>query len=601
MITTRYQLLLVLVFTFALVHVSYSQECRFSKLYTQQSLLDDAQDRVDFLNNVLHWEGNFCKDGAGLNALTGYTYDGRTIDYTTGQLTSPLHNFSAPSKESIHLGMAALAVMGINSYGNNPLDFFHVQVNQSEQEKTLFPESLLGANTTNLFTILYRKIQTYETFNAQYPGYGGFFPWVTVSDAGIWPIEGYWSERVPGLDNGEMIWGMMGLISALNHTAAGSSYPAAYQLLATRYQAYMNLLKANAKAVFYNEPGYISAVVHIGNTSAQPTTDNYKNDCDCYLDDPYEGELLTVFMDLYSQWDSISERDQLWINKRNLLQNATFSTPSGDITVQRGWWFSSHEQWKYLMLPYLDVPINRMVFENGERARTWFSHLKQYPGMFASVNNVTKFPSLYPNYMSAAGIQEISFESIECNDVVTPYGSFPLFLVEDLELVGGIAWYYNMISGPAMQNQYGSTESISNQGDEIAPILTWDSKITTVLAMMGGLSNLNRQVMSADGTLVRFLQVIQREWSLKFPEPLQGTDLPFMYPSTQIPHILNDFTTSNQSITNNNRSKSHNNIIIDYLSISYFLFPFFHFTSLGSFSPFIQRLIQFTTRAIHPI
>ena len=34
---------------------------------------------------------------------------------------------------------------------------------------------------------------------------------------------------------------------------------------------------------------------------------------------------------------------------------------------------SSHEQWKYLELPYFDSDINRRVFFNGERARTWNS------------------------------------------------------------------------------------------------------------------------------------------------------------------------------------------------------------------------------------
>jgi hypothetical protein len=32
---------------------------------------------------------------------------------------------------------------------------------------------------------------------------------------------------------------------------------------------------------------------------------------------------------------------------------------------------------RYLMLPYLQVPINRRVFLNGERARTWNSVIKK--------------------------------------------------------------------------------------------------------------------------------------------------------------------------------------------------------------------------------
>jgi hypothetical protein len=90
----------------------------------------------------------------------------------------------------------------------------------------------------------------------------------------------------------------------------------------------------------------------------------------------------------------------MWVYKRELLQAVKYHTPSGPITVQRGWWFSSHEQvprrvvcrvshvaspndgavqWKYLEMPYLEVPINKRVFLNGERARTWNSALKGIP------------------------------------------------------------------------------------------------------------------------------------------------------------------------------------------------------------------------------
>ncbi len=41
-----------------------------------------------------------------------------------------------------------------------------------------------------------------------------------------------------------------------------------------------------------------------------------------------------------------------------------------------------------------------------------------------------------------------------------------------------------------MQGPYGSTEAINVNGTEISPLVTWDSKITTVLAMLGGVSNL---------------------------------------------------------------------------------------------------------------
>lgn len=37
----------------------------------------------------------------------------------------------------------------------------------------------------------------------------------------------------------------------------------------------------------------------------------------------------------------------------------------------RGYWFSAHETWKYLFLPYDNVPLTHNLIVNGEKARTW--------------------------------------------------------------------------------------------------------------------------------------------------------------------------------------------------------------------------------------
>merc|ERR1712157_408058 len=62
--------------------------------------------------------------------------------------------------------------------------------------------------------------------------------------------------------------------------------------------------------------------------------------------------------------------------------------PNGPITVEEGWRFSSHELWKYMVLPYLDNTIVHQVFVNGEKARTWNSHIKGIPGLLASCYGV---------------------------------------------------------------------------------------------------------------------------------------------------------------------------------------------------------------------
>ena len=56
-------------------------------------------------------------------------------------------------------------------------------------------------------------------------------------------------------------------------------------------------------------------------------------------------------------------------------------------------------------------------------------------------------------------------------------------------------WYHNMISGPAGQTRFGSVESIEIKGDAVSPLVTWDSKITTVLGILGGVFDLIEEHM----------------------------------------------------------------------------------------------------------
>ena len=43
---------------------------------------------------------------------------------------------------------------------------------------------------------------SYEKFNREYPGFGGFLPWFLNQNAGMRPTDD-WQNRVPGLDNGQ--------------------------------------------------------------------------------------------------------------------------------------------------------------------------------------------------------------------------------------------------------------------------------------------------------------------------------------------------------------------------------------------------------------
>ena len=86
----------------------------------------------------------------------------------------------------------------------------------------------------------------------------------------------------------------------------------------------------------------------------------------------------------------------------------------GNITVQEGFWFSAHEQWKILELPYM-MTSAKDVFMNCERARSWHSYSDHIPGLYASVNGVPG--SCTPGYVSACGIQSIASQTVTCRDI----------------------------------------------------------------------------------------------------------------------------------------------------------------------------------------
>jgi len=196
-----------------------------------------------------------------------------------------------------------------------------------------------------------------------------------------------------------------------------------------------------------------------------------------------------------------------------------------------------------MVLPYLSIDITRKVFTNCEKARTIHSSSNAIPGLYASVNDVSHNENI-PDYLSAAGIQSIAFEQVENVDVITPYGSMATFMVN---LGVGLFWYHNILLGPRMQGPFGSTEAININGTLISPLTTWDSKITSLNAMLGGISNITQAYMMEDGTYDRFSMIVNREYQLKFPI-LNGLNIDFGFPSNEIPiNILGYFPTCSNS------------------------------------------------------
>jgi hypothetical protein len=245
-------------------------------------------------------------------------------------------------------------------------------------------------------------------------------------------------SQVPALDNGELVWALIACETVLRDLGEVA--------LADGIREYYLYQASTAKTVFYTGAGNVRWVSHIRNNTAEPSSDNYLGPS--YPGDPYEGafffwaffvvvdnlvyiyvymhvlaniqmpctslmhsgELFTWFMDLYCTWDSPAEREEPWMAKRAMLKAVNYTTSTGrNITVQRGYWYSAHENWKIAFLPFDAIPITKSIFQNCERARTAYSVDNHVAGMYACVNDVARGPGPIPDYVSDVGIPPLAY------------------------------------------------------------------------------------------------------------------------------------------------------------------------------------------------
>lgn len=477
--------------------------------------IDPATDTEQFVSCMAFFEGRMLS--AAYWPEQGLTRDGNFI-YPNGTL-GPGHMFSAPSKESLHLGVQARALAGnldALTFVVAPQCALLPPLSSLEQCQSLAKQE--GRATA--LDQLDRKLSSLERFNEQFPGYGGFLPWFSLVNGSIAPVNG-WEQRIPALDNGEMIWALVAVSEALADDPE-------YAAITKRVAALLDRFAETAKLAFYEGGGRVRSVSRVLHPQASHlTSDDFTGEEGSgYLSDPYEGELFVQFLVLLAKNVSDDEKDSIWRQKRAMLQSVSFE----GATLQRGWWFSSHEQWKYLLLPYSDVAANWAVFVNGEMARTIKSaHLA---GLFASVNNVTKAVDAFsPAYYSANGISDFAFTASDCcGTTVTPYASFSVMLAN---LTAGLSWWANVAAAPHMHSQYGSLESTLTDGSQYCPLLTWDAKVTSFLAALGGTVDLNRAYLKRQNVYEAFASRVEREWSAVFPNPQRG-GLSFVLPSVSI-------------------------------------------------------------------
>eukprot|EP00928_Gymnodinium_smaydae_P028111 TRINITY_DN21529_c4_g1_i1.p1 TRINITY_DN21529_c4_g1~~TRINITY_DN21529_c4_g1_i1.p1 ORF type:complete len:770 (+),score=165.45 TRINITY_DN21529_c4_g1_i1:134-2311(+) len=483
--------------------------CRFGPSFDWRARLQtDGAAQEAYIQQVLSWDGRFATPGLGLTA-SFLTKDHVTLDAEGRAASSGF--YTAASKESLHLAMLALVL-------DRRALAWHWMANASD-----------AAHAAKLaLERLERIIEAYEALHAKAPGLGGFLPWCAVGDSGF-EVDVTTAVELPALDNGQLAWSMQAVATVLRAAAQSDESVAK---LAVRFEARVQLLSSTAKLLFFDASRHtIFSMVKVLDPKAPAAVDNRVGWGE--LGDPYEGVLMVMFVDLLGDWsgeenEGIEMRDRLW----RLAQMNQVAVPyeaeglaGGPITVQRGWRFSSHELWAYLVLPYLDDPLMLRLLRNGERARTWHSRLRGIPGLLASAYDVDG------RYVDRFGVHSVSMgyeEPADSELMVTPYAAFPLMLADR---GAGLAWHHAMLSRPRMQSLLGSVEASAAFGARpgVARKVSWDTKVTADLAALGGLGPLLGRFLNASGRLPRFAALLAALHAPAFAT-LEGEAVPFAPP-----------------------------------------------------------------------
>jgi len=491
--------------------------CRFVPNHNwADELLHNTVAQDAYVAAVLKWDGKFAVPGVGITE-SGLTKDHINLDDSGNMASSGW--YTAPSKESLHMSMLALVL------DQTPLAYHWLSDTQHSAEVEALRRLAL-------------IIGAYEDWRLQCPACGGFIPWIPVTDSGFGSVQKF---KLPALDNGQLAWAMIAIVEALQ--TARERHPEADTLI-ERFQTHIDIMKESVVTIFmHEERGRVFSMSKAKNPHGPMMKGNYKQKG--HLADPFEGELMLMFIDLVTDGSTAPKANQrrgMWrkANKANLVGQWTSPDQQiGPITVQKGWRFSSHEAWKYLVLPYFEDETVVRLTRNHERVRTWDAHVNQIPGMKASCYGLNAW------YVDRLGVRAASMgydDNVRDTDnMVTPYGTFPLIMADRGE---GLSWHQAMLARPKMQCQYGSTEAsqISNANPQVALKVTWDTKVTTDVALVGGTGSLLKRYLERVGKYSRFLQRIGSNHQ-RF-QTLEGEHVQYApVPSGTVDSDEPDFTT----------------------------------------------------------
>ena len=461
-----------------------------------------------FMKDVVDRERRFYQPGIAYDAKTGLTFDGHAIDRKTGQLVGKPRNWSAASKESLHIVMLAKAIAG-----------------DPTAQSLLTPDPARPElAVSRAREVLRTKIETYKRFHEKNPGFGGFLPWFKVERGEMAPMED-WKNRVPGLDNGQLAWSM--------YMAEGVLREHGETKLADAYREHVKIMADNVVGVFYDPKAqHFRGESVIGRGAHVPADKNsYETAQGGYhIKDAYEGLMLVHFADQMGSWRGQAKgaREAPWRDPRRVP--AAKKLGRDEVTVVEGQFYGSHEEWGFLVLPTRDVPVADRLFHNNQRVRTQYSAKQRFSGLFApthepiGTDDVPKTGLAYVNSSGVPGVSQLPVRTGK--PIFAPYAAFPLALVDERLFTG---WLKSMVDRPGMLGPYGIGESYSEDG-HTAPLLTWDGKALPMIARMGGIAGDVRRFLKRDGKYDAFLAREKADYRLFDESKISGETVPFHAP-----------------------------------------------------------------------
>ena len=493
----------------------------FAINYQTEDVLKKPYYRYREMYEALYMEGKFMTAGIGYDDVSGLTYDGYSIDPVSLLPFGSPRAWSSPSKEALHLHALALFL------NNNSLAQHMFSASHSETQEVL--------------TLLEKKLASYTSFNSRYPGFGRFLPWFVIVDGVVHPASD-WASRLPAVDNGMYFWSIYHMYNALvDYTSGSLPEEISYRAIALR-DGFSNILtnqKGNLATIFYEGSGKVRQVALISNTSQIPEVALYKMEGSATVNDTYDGELITMAMDLFSTLGKTDKRE-IWSAKSLMLQQTSFTVQNGTLNAQKGRYSSAHELWKFLILPYRDITEAASALQNTVKSYTWYSSMNNHRGLWTVVSSVQDTLEQPQYFIYNAGVEQLSYRGQSKQfrtDTMSTGAVFPLLLAD---FPTGMAWFNFMAANSRVQTPYGTVEAFNSAGS-IAPLLTWNTKITVALAMIDGATQYNSDncdgnvashiatYLKRDGVYDQFFYNTQSYYNLA-PGIVTASSIPFAMP-----------------------------------------------------------------------